>query len=104
MDSGYDLDFYSDSSDSEGVIKACWQVLARPIMLQLTSDIAEMATCCFILHNMNVSARAISGNCMSVYVPSATIYDVDVEEQETVQATVDRLITPPSNLTTVQVQ
>jgi len=85
-----------------GVLKACWQVLARPIMLHLTSDIAEMATCCFILHNMNVSDRVMGGNCRAVYVPSATMYDVDVEQQETVEATVDRLITPPRNLTTVQ--
>jgi hypothetical protein len=32
------------------------------------------------------------------------MYDVDIEEQETVEATVDRLITPPRNLTTVQAQ
>jgi hypothetical protein len=61
------------------VFKGQWQVFARPLLLHHVAEIAYRASCCFILHNMNVSDR-IMGDCRSYYHASAAIDDMEEEE------------------------
>jgi hypothetical protein len=63
-----------------GDFEGQWQVFARPLQLHRVVEIAYRASCCFILHNMNVSDR-IMGDCRSYYHASAAIED-DMEEEE----------------------
>jgi hypothetical protein len=75
-----------------GVLKAQWQILARPIMLHEQTDIAKRATSCFILHNMLVSDR-VMGQCNVQYKASEAIDVLEFDEDN---------VTQPSNLVEVQ--
>jgi hypothetical protein len=77
-----------------GVLKARWQVLARPIHLHKPEEIAMRATCCFILHNMLVCDRVMNSNDVhAVYKPTEGLELPPLEADQ---------VTQPVDLGTVQ--
>jgi hypothetical protein len=73
-----------------GVLKARWQVLARPMHLHKPEEIAMRATCCFILHNMLVCDRVMNNDVYAVYKPTEGL-DLPALEVDEVSQPVDLL-------------
>jgi hypothetical protein len=91
--SGWQEAVRKDIERAFGVLKAQWQILARPIMLLHTLlEIAKRASTCFILHNMLVSDR-VMGDCRLLYDPAELVNTIKYRAKDVRQ---------PSDLEDVQ--
>jgi hypothetical protein len=90
--SGWQEAVRKDIERAFGVLKAQWQILARPIMLHTLLEIAKRASTCFILHNMLVSDR-VMGDCRLLYDPAELVNTVKYKAKDVRQ---------PSDLEEVQ--
>ena len=68
-----------DVERSFGVLQGKWKALATPIHMMDLGWIAELVSCCIVLHNMGVSDR-VMGDCNKRYVP----HSVDEEDDDEV--------------------
>jgi hypothetical protein len=91
--SGWQEAVRKDIERAFGVLKAQWQILARPIMLHTLLEIAKRASTCFILHkNMLVSDR-VMGDCRLLYDPAELVNTIKYKAKD---------VTQPSDLEDVQ--
>ena len=65
-----------------GNLQAKFQAMATPILLHDLQNIADLCSCCLIMHNMCVSDRVMDGDVRATYNPANDLTPETEEEVE----------------------
>ena len=65
-----------------GNLQAKFQAMAKPIVLHDLLHIADLCSCCLIMHNMCVSDRVMDGDVRAIYNPANDLLPETEEEVE----------------------